>query len=80
MTRILGTGRNPDLLADVKKIAPDRIDVRPAGTAELPDWVRERTGGEGVDIVIDALGPGAPAAACSGPSTRSNTTPSRSRR
>src|SRR6476661_2478045 len=61
VTRILGTGRNPDLLADVKAIAPDRIDVLPAGAAGLPEWTRERTDGEGVDIVIDALGPGAPA-------------------
>ena len=36
VTRILGTGRNPDLLDDVKAIAPDRIDVLPAGTAHLP--------------------------------------------
>ncbi len=63
VTRILGTGRNPDLLADVKAIAPDRIDVLPAGAASLPEWARERTDGEGVDIVIDALGPGAPAEA-----------------
>ena len=61
VTRILGTGRNPDLLADVKAIAPDRIDVLPAGAAGLPEWARERTDGEGVGIVIDALGPGAPA-------------------
>ena len=40
VTRILGTGRNPDLLADVKAIAPDRFDVLPAGAAHLPDWVR----------------------------------------
>jgi threonine dehydrogenase-like Zn-dependent dehydrogenase len=63
VTRILGTGRNPDLLDDVKAMAPDRIDVLPAGAAVLPEWVRERTDGEGVDIVIDALGPGAPAEA-----------------
>jgi threonine dehydrogenase-like Zn-dependent dehydrogenase len=63
VTRILGTGRNPDLLADVKALAPGRIDVLPAGTANLPDWVREQTDGEGVDIAIDALGPGAPAEA-----------------
>ena len=62
-TRILGTGRNPDLVDDVKAIAPDRIDVLPAGTTHLPDWLRERTDGEGVNIVIDALGPGAPAEA-----------------
>ena len=63
MTRIFGTGRNPDLLDDVKAIAPDRIDVLPAGDGAPPEWVRERTDGEGVDIVIDALGPGAPAEA-----------------
>ena len=61
VTRVLGTGRNPDLLDDVKAIAPDRVDVLPAGEASLPEWARQRTGGEGVDIVIDALGPGAPA-------------------
>ena len=33
VTRVLGTGRNPDLLDDVKAIAPDRIDVLPAGAA-----------------------------------------------
>ena len=63
VTRVLGTGRNAALLDDVKAIAPDRIDVLPAGAASLPEWVRERTDGEGVDIVIDALGPGAPAEA-----------------
>ena len=63
VTRILGTGRNPDLLDDVRSVAPGRIDVLPAGTANLPDWVHEQTDGEGVDIAIDALGPGAPAEA-----------------
>ena len=63
VTRVMGTGRNAGLLDDVKAIAPDRIDVLPAGAASLPEWVRERTDGEGVDIVIDALGPGAPAEA-----------------
>jgi D-arabinose 1-dehydrogenase-like Zn-dependent alcohol dehydrogenase len=63
VTRILGTGRNPDLLDDVRSVAPGRIDVLPAGTANLPDWVREQADGEGVDIAIDALGPGAPAEA-----------------
>ena len=35
VTRILGAASNPDLLNDVKTIAPDRIDVLPAGTAKL---------------------------------------------
>ena len=33
----------------------------PTGTRPLREWALERTGGEGVDILIDALGPGAPA-------------------
>jgi alcohol dehydrogenase len=60
-TRILGTGRNATLLQDVKAISPDRIDVHAAGSGDLRTWVRERNGGHGTDIVIDALGPGAPA-------------------
>jgi threonine dehydrogenase-like Zn-dependent dehydrogenase len=61
VTRILGTGRNADLLQDVKAIAPDRIEVHATGSGDLRTWVLDHNGGEGVDIVIDALGPGAPA-------------------
>lgn len=60
-TKILGTGRNADLLSDVKAIAPDRIEVLPAGQTDLRDWVLDKNDGHGADIVIDALGPGAPA-------------------
>jgi D-arabinose 1-dehydrogenase-like Zn-dependent alcohol dehydrogenase len=61
VTHIFGTGRDEALLADVKAIAPDRIDVKSTLTGDLRGWVREHNGGAGVDIVIDALGPGAPA-------------------
>jgi alcohol dehydrogenase len=61
VTRILGTGRNAALLEDVKAIAPDRIAVHANGDGPLRDWVLEQNGGEGADILIDALGPGAPA-------------------
>lgn len=61
VTHIFGTGRDEALLADVKAIAPDRIDVKSTLTGDLRDWVREHNDGAGVDIVIDALGPGAPA-------------------
>lgn len=62
-TRIFGTGRNADLLEDVRKIAPDRIHVIAAGTADLSAWTREHNHGDGVDVVIDALAPDAPAEA-----------------
>ncbi|MBJ8344416.1 alcohol dehydrogenase catalytic domain-containing protein [Antrihabitans sp. YC2-6] len=61
VTHIFGTGRDDALLADVKAIAPDRIHVRSTLTGDLRGWVREHNEGAGVDIVIDALGPGAPA-------------------
>ncbi|MEJ8824504.1 alcohol dehydrogenase catalytic domain-containing protein [Variovorax humicola] len=70
-TKILGTGRNVELLERVKAIAPHRIFVHavkdmPDGTPDpLTDplllWAREQTGGWGVDGMIDCLPPGAPA-------------------
>ncbi len=58
---ILGTGRDLRLLEKVKAMAPDRIHVHPLNAERTTgDWAREITGGEGVDIVVDALGPGAP--------------------
>ena len=59
--RVLGTGRDRDLLDRVAAIAPGRIAVHPLDD-EVPvgEWARSVTGGEGVDVVIDALGPGAP--------------------
>ncbi|MDJ0418857.1 alcohol dehydrogenase catalytic domain-containing protein [Rhodococcus opacus] len=62
-TRVFGTGRNADLLEDVRAIAPDRIHVLAAGSGDLRSWTLEHNNGEGVDVVIDALGPGAPAEA-----------------
>ncbi|HJT94216.1 MAG TPA: alcohol dehydrogenase catalytic domain-containing protein [Mycobacterium sp.] len=58
-TRILGTARNPELLARVKALAPERIDVFSTADGEAIDsWVMSQTNGRGVDVFIDALGPG----------------------
>ena len=60
--RIFGVGRNPDLLARVKALAPDRIEVLNAGSEEtIEQRVRALTDGEGAHVVIDALPTGAPA-------------------
>ena len=59
-TKIFGTGRNVELLEDVKALAPDRIEVHAVGDGSLNDFVREHNGGEGVDVVISTLGPGSP--------------------
>lgn len=57
--KILGTGRNKELLQRVKALAPERIEVLSLGECPMPAWADEVTRGEGVDVVIDALGPGA---------------------
>lgn len=61
ITRIFGTGRNRELLRRVKALAPDRIEVHSLDDGSTSKWVKERTSGEGVDFMISALGPGAPA-------------------
>ncbi len=60
ITRILGTGRNRQLLDRVKALAPDRIEVLSLGERPTSEWAKSLTGGEGVDFMISALGPGAP--------------------
>lgn len=59
-TKVFGTGRNKDLLQDVKALAPDRIEVHAVGEGSLKDFVHEHNEGDGVDVVISTLGPGSP--------------------
>lgn len=62
LARILGTGRNRELLDRVKALAPDRVEVHSLDDGSTCDWVRGLTEGEGVDFVISALGARAPVA------------------
>ncbi len=60
--KILGTARNQALFQRVKDLAaPGRIEIHTLGERPTDEWVNEVTNGEGLDVVIDALGPGAPA-------------------
>jgi alcohol dehydrogenase len=52
-TRILGFGRNRDVLAQLKALAPNRVDTLALGAAPIADWLRARTDGLGVDVLID---------------------------
>jgi threonine dehydrogenase-like Zn-dependent dehydrogenase len=45
----------------VKKLAPDRIEVHALDDGATAAWAKRLTGGEGVDFMISALGPGSPA-------------------
>jgi D-arabinose 1-dehydrogenase-like Zn-dependent alcohol dehydrogenase len=56
LSKILGTGRDERLLARVKALAPERIDVMKLGEGSSGDWAKSQTGGEGADFVISALG------------------------
>lgn len=58
--KILGTGRDRELLAAVKALAPNRIEVFSTQDGSVTDWVMAQTNGEGVHAALDCLGPGAP--------------------
>lgn len=61
VSKIYGTARNRDLLQRVKALAPERIEVFSLDESMPADkWIEQITEGEGVDIFIDCLGPGAP--------------------
>ena len=52
-TKILGIGRKRDILAQVKALAPSRIDILAMGDAPIDQWLRSRTDGLGVDVLLD---------------------------
>ncbi len=60
-TRILGWGRNTPVLDRLKKLSP-RVDVLELGKEPIVDWVKARTDGVGVDMLLDCTGRGGPAA------------------
>jgi alcohol dehydrogenase len=57
-TRILGIGRNREILAQVKALAPKRIDTLALGDAPVDQWVKSRSDGLGVDALLDCSGRG----------------------
>ncbi|GAB3390010.1 alcohol dehydrogenase catalytic domain-containing protein [Azotobacter armeniacus] len=60
--KVLGTARNEALFQRVKDLAaPGRIEIHKLGSCPTSEWVNNVTQGGGLDVVIDALGPGAPA-------------------
>ncbi|SEB57429.1 alcohol dehydrogenase catalytic domain-containing protein [Streptomyces melanosporofaciens] len=60
VTKIYGTGRDRALLDRVQALCPGRIETHSLHDGPVDDWIAEETGGRGVDMYIDALGPGAP--------------------
>jgi threonine dehydrogenase-like Zn-dependent dehydrogenase len=60
VTRILGTARDAGRLARLEEIGRGRIATLRLGTEDVAGWARARNDGEGIDAVIDCVGPGAP--------------------
>ncbi|HEY5857565.1 MAG TPA: alcohol dehydrogenase catalytic domain-containing protein [Aldersonia sp.] len=56
VSKILGTGRDEQLLERVKSLAPERIEVLRLGDKPSGEWAKALTDGEGADFVISALG------------------------
>lgn len=59
--KILAVARNEELLAAVKALDPHRIVTHSTLHGPCTEWARSETDGHGPDIMIEALGPGAPA-------------------
>jgi len=59
LTELFGTGRDRDLLNSVAELLPGRLKVHSLLDGPVDDWIRDHTEGRGVDIYVDALGPGA---------------------
>jgi len=59
VTRILAVARNKDLLEEVRGIAPQRITTHSLLDGPVAPWAMEQTNGQGVDLVVNCLGPGA---------------------
>lgn len=59
VTRILAVARNRELLEEVRQLAPSRIETHSLHDGPIEPWAMELTGGLGVDLVVNCLGPGA---------------------
>jgi len=59
---IFATGRDRARLDKLKALAPDRIDIIPAGGGDVAQQVMAKTDGLGVDAMVQALAPNSPAA------------------
>ncbi|MFD6059495.1 alcohol dehydrogenase catalytic domain-containing protein [Rhodococcus wratislaviensis] len=58
-TKILGIGRNRELLERVRRMAPGRVEtISSEDGVDLVAWAKDRTGSLGVDMMYDCLGVG----------------------
>lgn len=58
--KILAVARNEQLLDELRALDPRRIVTHSNHAGSCTEWAREQTEGHGPDLMIEALGPGAP--------------------
>ena len=58
--KILAVARNEQILEKLRALAPQRIFTHSNRHGPCTEWARGLTEGQGVDVVLEALGPGAP--------------------
>lgn len=59
VTRILAVARNKALLEEVRQLAPQRIETHSLLDGPVAPWALRQTHGDGVDLLVNCLGPGA---------------------
>ncbi|RYE41402.1 MAG: alcohol dehydrogenase [Hyphomicrobiales bacterium] len=57
-SKILGIGRNREVLEQVANLSAERVETTTLDSGPLDEWLRDRTGGLGVDVAIDCSGRG----------------------
>jgi D-arabinose 1-dehydrogenase-like Zn-dependent alcohol dehydrogenase len=55
-TRIIGFGRNREVMTKLKSLSPQRVETLTLGDRPIAAWMRDRTNGHGVDVLIDCSG------------------------
>lgn len=57
--RIIGTGRNTEVMAEVERLAPRRIVTTDVRRPDLAAWIKGQTDGIGAEAMVDCQGRGA---------------------
>jgi len=57
--KVVGTGRNAAVMAEVERLAPRRVVTTDVRRPDLAAWIKAQTGGFGAEAMVDCQGRGA---------------------
>ena len=58
-SKVIGTGRNTEVMAAVEQLAPCRVVATDVRRPDLAAWIKAQTGGIGAEAMVDCQGRGA---------------------